>query len=162
MRPPEVFTQAEFIGVCRIQSTLAFFNNISPSEHEIMHCFFCWIPYSLNNSLGKFDTFLSTGSIGWKPAQLVQRISVEVHYSSRFKFGAPKLVLVISPTSELEIMHYLFFGFLTLQGTFYQIFRFFSQLDRPVGNCTADSSGQLAWSTVFVDFGAQILLGLGP
>ena len=41
-------------------------------------------------------------------------------------------------------------------------FHIFSQSDRLVGNCTAGSSDQLAWSTVFADFGAQILLGLGP
>ena len=83
---------------------------ISPSlELKIMHRFFCWIPYSLKNSLTKFENFLSTESTAWKPAQPVQQISVEVHYSSKFKFGALELVLVISPSSELEIMHCFFF-----------------------------------------------------
>ena len=56
----------------------------------------------------KFENFLSTGSIGWEPTHPVQRISVEVYYLSKFKFGAPELVLVISPSSELEIMHCFF------------------------------------------------------
>ena len=33
-------------------------------------------------------------------------------------------------------------------------FHIFSQSDRPVGNRIADSLGQLAWSTLFIDFGA--------
>ena len=41
-------------------------------------------------------------------------------------------------------------------------FQIFSSSNRLVGNCTTGSSGQLAWSIVFVDFGAQILLGSGP
>ena len=74
-----------------------------------MHRFFCLIPYSLKNYLKKFENFLSTGSTGWEPAQPVQWISIEVHYSSMFKFGAPELVLVISTSSRLEIMHHFFF-----------------------------------------------------
>ena len=42
---------------------------ISPSSKlEIMHSLFCWIPYSLKNSLTKFENFLSIGSTGWKLA----------------------------------------------------------------------------------------------
>ena len=35
--------------------------------------------------------------------------SVGVHYESTFKFGVPDLVLVISPSFGLEIMHHFFF-----------------------------------------------------
>ena len=95
-----------------------------------MHHFFCWIPYSLKNYLKKFENFLSTGSTRWEPAQLVRRISIKVHYWSRFEFGAPELVLVISPSSELGITLCFFVGFHILQGTFCQIFKIFlSRLD---------------------------------
>ena len=83
---------------------------ISPSsEIKIMHSLFCWIPYSLKNSLKKFENFLSIEWTGWEPAHQAQWISVQVHYSSRFKFGAPEFVLVISPSFRLEIMHSFFF-----------------------------------------------------
>ena len=74
-----------------------------PSELKIMHCFFCWIPYLLKNSLKKYENFLSIGSTGWEPAHPVRWISIKVHYWSRFEFGIPELVLVISPSSELRI-----------------------------------------------------------
>ena len=68
--------------------------------------------------MNKFEDFLSTRSIGWELDQPVQQILVEVHYSSRFKFGEPGLVLIISPSLELKIMHclfvFFFFDFLTL------------------------------------------------
>ena len=129
---------------------------ISPSsELKIMHrFFFFWIPYSLKNFLKKFENFISSGSTGWKPAQPIQRISVEVHYSSMFKFRALELVLVISPSFKLKIMHYFLFWIPYSLRNILSNFHIFSQSDRPIGNCTADSSGQLAWSTVFVDFGA--------
>ena len=73
-----------------------------------MHHFFCWIPYSLRNSLRKFENFLSTGSASWEPAQPVRRISIKVHYWSRFAFKASELVLVISPSSELGITLHFF------------------------------------------------------
>ena len=120
-----------------------------------MHLFFCWIPYSLKNSLTKFENFLSIGLTGWKLSQPVQRISVEVHYSSRFKFRAPELVLVISPSSELEIMHcFFFFGFLTLQGTLCQILRFFLNLINQLGTVQSVCGASLR--------GALFLLILGP
>ena len=119
-----------------------------------MHYFFCWIPYSFKNSLKKFENFSSTRSTSWKPAQPVQRISVEVNYSSRFKFGAPKLVLFISPSSELEIMHCLFFGFLTLQGTLSQIFIFFLNRIDHLGTVQLLRRASL--------HGALFLLILGP
>ena len=82
------------------------------SELEIMYHFFCWIPYSLKNSLTKFENFLLNGSTGWEPAHSVRRILIKVHYWRRFKFGAPKFVLVISPSSELRITLSFFFFFL--------------------------------------------------
>ena len=126
---------------------------ISPSsELEIMHRFFCWIPYSLKNSLTKFENFLSTRSTGWEPAQPVRRISIKVNYWSRFEFGAPELVLVISPSSELQIVLCFFFCFLILQGTFYQFFKIFlSWLDRLASGSTG-SLNQLVWSIVFGGF----------
>ena len=55
--------------------------------------------------------------------------SVGIH-RSRFEFGALGLVLIISPSSKLVIMHHFFYGLLILQGTFCQIFKFFlNQLD---------------------------------
>ena len=101
---------------------------ISPSsELKTMYHFFCWIPYSLNNSLTKFDNFLSTESTGWEPAQPVQWIAVEVHYSSKFKFRAAEFVLVISPSFGLEIIHRLFFlDFLLFKEHFFKFSNFFS------------------------------------
>ena len=132
---------------------------ISPySQLEIMHRFFCWIPYSLRNSLKKFENFLSTESTGWKPAHPVRQISIKVHYWSRFEFGAPELVLVISPSSELGITLPFFVGFLILQGTFCKIF--LNRFDQLAFGST-NSSSQLVWSIDFGGFGAQILLGSG-
>ena len=56
----------------------------------------------------KFENFLSTRSTSWESAQPVRRISIKVHYWSRFEFGAPELVLVISPSSELKITFHFF------------------------------------------------------
>ena len=39
----------------------------------------------------------------------VHQVLVGVHYANTFKFGAPELVLVISPSSGLEIMHLFLF-----------------------------------------------------
>ena len=117
---------------------------ISPSsELEIMHRFFCWIPYSLKNSLKIFENFLSIGSTVWEPTHPVRRISIKVHYWSKFEFEAPELVLVISPSSELglTLRFFFFFGFPILQGTFYQIFKnFLSQLDQLASGSTISSS----------------------
>ena len=134
----------------------------SSSELKIMHHFFCWIPYSLRNSFIKFENFLSTGSTGWEPAQPVRRISIKVHYWSRYEFKATELVLVISPSYELGITLHFFFGFLILKGTFYQIFKIFlSRIDQLASDSTGSSS-QLVWSIDFGGFGAQILLCSGP
>ena len=106
---------------------------ISPSlELEIMHYFFCWISYSLKNSLKNFENFLSTRLNSWEQAQPVWRISIKVHYWSRFEFGAPELVLVISPSSELGITLYFFFDSLFFKESFVK-FSKFSQPDQPVG-----------------------------
>ena len=106
---------------------------ISPSsELEIMHHFFCWIPYSLKNYLTKIENFLSTISTGWESAQPVRRISIKVHYWSRFEFGAPELVLVISPSFELEL-HSVFFCFTYSSRNILSNFQNFSQLAQPVG-----------------------------
>ena len=113
----------------------------SPSfELEIMRRLFCWIPYLLKNFKTKFENFLSTGSTGLKSAQPVQWISIEVHYSSRFKFRALKLVLVISPSSELEIMYGFFCWIRYSSKNIISNFKIFSQSDRPVGNCPTSSS----------------------
>ena len=51
---------------------------ISPSsELEMMHRFFCWIPYSLKNSMKKFDNFLSTESISLEPAQRFEEFQLK-------------------------------------------------------------------------------------
>ena len=56
--------------------------------------------------------------------------SVGIH-RSRFEFGALGLVFIISPSSELGIVHRFFYGPLILQGTFCQNFKFFiNGLDR--------------------------------
>ena len=59
----------------------------------------------------KILEFLLTRLTNWEPDQPVQRISVEVHYSSKFEFRAPGLVLVISPSSKLRIVRRFFFFF---------------------------------------------------
>ena len=126
---------------------------ISPSsELEIMHRFFCWIPYSLNNPMKKFEKFLSTRSTGWELTQPVRRISIKVHCWRRFEFGAREIVLVISPSSELGISLRFFFGFLILQRTFFQIFKkFLIRLNR-LASGSIGSLCQLVWSTYFGDF----------
>ena len=89
---------------------LGFVLIISPSSKlEIMHYLFCWIPYSFKNYLIKFENFLSTGLIDWGPAHPVRRISIKVHYLSKFEFEALELVLVISPSYELGIALHFFF-----------------------------------------------------
>ena len=137
---------------------------ISPSsELEIMHRFFCWISYSLKNYLKKFGIFLSTVLPYWELDQPVRRISIKVHYWSKFEFGALEIVLVISPSSEFEIiLHFFFVGFVILQGTFFQIFKIFLSQINWLASGSTSSSIQLVWSTYFGGFRAQILLGSGP
>ena len=63
MGPPKVFTQSEFIEACL---NLEHLGLLSPSsELEIMHRFFCWIPYSLRNSLTKFENFYQSVRLVW-------------------------------------------------------------------------------------------------
>ena len=47
-----------------------------------------------------------------------------IHWS-KSEFGALGLVLIISPSFELGIVHHFFYGLLILQGTFFQNFKFF-------------------------------------
>ena len=120
------------------------------SELEIMHCFFCWIPYSLKNSLTKFENFLSTGSTDWEQAQPVRLISIKVHYWSSFEFGALELVLVISPSSKLEIT-FRFFFFLLVSLFFKEHSikfskKFLNRLDR-LASGSIGLLSQLVWST---------------
>ena len=100
---------------------------ISPSSKlEIMHCFFYWIPYSLRNSLTKFENFINWINRLGSP-QPVLRISIEVHYSSRFEFEAPVLVLVLSPSSELVIAcHFFLLDTLFFKQYFVKFLIFFS------------------------------------
>ena len=56
--------------------------------------------------------------------------SVGIH-RSRFEFEALRLVLIISPSSELGIAHHFFYGLLILQGNVFQNFKFsFNWIDR--------------------------------
>ena len=95
------------------------------SELEIMHHFLCWIPYSMKNSLTKFENFLSIESTGWEPPQLVRRISIKVHYWSRFEFRAPDLALVISPSFELRIVLHFFLDSLLFKEHSIKFLKFF-------------------------------------
>ena len=47
-------------------------------------------------------------------SQLIHQVLVRVYYGRTFKFKALELVLIISLSSELEIMTHFFVGFLTL------------------------------------------------
>ena len=107
----------------------------------------------------KIDNFLSNGSTGWELAQPVRRISIEVHYSSRFKFEAPELVFFISPSFELEIMHCLFLWIpYSLRNIIPNVNKLLNQLDW-LETGSSGSLCQLVQSTNFGDFGFQILLG---
>ena len=87
--------------------------------------------------------------------------SVGIH-RSRFEFRAFGLVLIISLSFDLRIVHRFFYGLIILQETFYQNFKIFlNRIDRLASSSTGSSS-QLIWSTDFGDFGAQFLHGLGP
>ena len=90
----------------------------------------------------KFENFLSSVLTGWEPAQPVRRISVEVHYWSKFEFGAPELVLIISPSSELGIPHYFLFLFWTPYSS-RNILSNFSFFLNQLGTDLAGSSGHL-------------------
>ena len=115
---------------------------ISPSsELEIMHRFFCWIPYSLQNYLKKNENFLSTGSTGLELAHPVRRISIKVHYWSRFEFGAPDLVFVISPSFELGItLHFFCWIPYSSRNILSNFQNFLSRIDRLAFGSTGYSS----------------------
>ena len=113
MKPPPNFNSTRVQRRIFEFEALSLIMVISPSSGlEIMDRFFCWIPYSLKNSLKNFDNFLSTGSTSWELAHPVRRISIKVHYWTKFEFGAPELVLGISPSSELGITPFFLFVFL--------------------------------------------------
>ena len=57
---------------------------------------------------------------------MVRQISIKVHYWSKFEFGAPKLVLVISPSSELRITLRVFFYSLFFKEHVVKFSKFFS------------------------------------
>ena len=90
MGAPEVLIKLEFIVVLVL--------TISPSfELKIMHCFFCWIPYSSRKIMSKFQIFFSTGSTGWEPVQPGHCANL---------FGALILV-ILKPKSYLVRAHKL-------------------------------------------------------
>ena len=87
-----------------------------------MHRFFCWIPYSLKNSLTKFENFLSTRSTDWEHSQPVQQISIKASSNSEH----PSLFWSYLPHPDSKSCAVFFFvGLLILQGIFPQKFRFF-------------------------------------
>ena len=111
---------------------------ISPSsELGIMHHFFSWIPYSSRNILSNFQDFL----------QPVQPVGIRFSRFSRFIESAGVehwflvIILIISPFSELGIAHHFFHGFLTLPGTFFQIFKIFCNLFDRLASGSAVSAG---------------------
>ena len=55
--PPEVLTQSEFIGVCRMRSNRACFDHISLIQTWNRAPFFLWTPCSPRNILSKFQNF---------------------------------------------------------------------------------------------------------
>ena len=73
----------------------------------------------------KFQFFFLTGSTN---PQLFSSVGV---HRNRFEYGHSTLFLVISPSSELGIVHRFFYGLLVLQEIFYQNFNFFlNRLDQ--------------------------------
>ena len=72
---------------------------------------------------GPFPLSISCNRKDVKPPQNL--CSAGVH-KSRLESGAPEIVFIISPSSELLIVHHFFFqGLIFLQETFHQNFRFF-------------------------------------
>ena len=139
------------MGVLRLVSIIS-----TSSKLEIMHRFFCWIPYSLKNSLTKFENFLSTESTDWELALPVQQILVETGSNSEHL----SLFWSYIPHSDSKSCSVFFVGLLILQGTFFKFSNLFS-IESTSWELSAGSSGQLALSTVFIVFGVQILLGSG-
>ena len=128
---------------------------ISPSSKlEIIHRFFGWIPYSLKNSMTKFENFLSIGLIsGFQLKFIIGAGSNSEH---------PSLFWSYLPHLNSESHSVFFFGFLILQGTFFQNFKIFLSWLNRLASGSIVSSSQLVWSTDIGGFEAQILLGSGP
>ena len=84
---------------------------ISPSSRlKIMHLlffFFFWISYSLRNFLTKFEVF----SHPYQPVgnRLSRFIDFWLEFIMRTLSNPTEIFLVISPSSELKIMHHFFF-----------------------------------------------------
>ena len=112
---------------------------ISPfSELGIAYHFFSWIRHSSRNILSNFQDFL----------QSVQLVGIRFSRFSRFIESASVeywflvIILIISPFSELGIAYRFFHGFLTLLGTFCQIFKIFFHLFDRLASGSAGSSSQ--------------------
>ena len=123
VRPvPKVSVQLEFIGACLNSEHLGLFRSyLSHPNSELCTIFFMDFLF-FKEYYFKISNFFSTSSTGPQSFS-----SARVH-RSRFEYGALGLVSIISPSSELRIMHHFFYGLLVLQGIFYQNFNFF--LDR--------------------------------
>ena len=140
-----------------------------------MQCFFfCWIPYSLKNSLKKFDNFLSIDRL------IGNRLS---------QFNGFQLKFIIRVGSNLEhprlFWSYLhhpnsksctvsFVGFLNLQETLCQMFRFFLNRIDQLGTINPVHQASLCGALFLLILGAKSYLfqahkpkispknGLGP
>ena len=136
MGPLEVLTQLEFIGVCRIWSTWACFDHISLIQTQNHAPFFLLDSLLIEEFYNKILEFFINQIDRLELARPYQPISIEVHYSSRFKFGAPKIVLVISHSSRLKIMRCFFFFFWIPYSSrnIMSNFQIFSQSAQLVGN----------------------------
>ena len=114
------------------------------SELEIMHRFFCWIPWSLRNYLKIFLEFLSIRLIGWEPPQPVRWILVKIIIGVGLNSEHPSFFFIISPSSELGIAHHFFF----LDSLFFKkhsvkISIFFLSRLNQLASGSIDSSSQL-------------------
>ena len=90
-----------------------------------------WVCSSFWSSVMTNFPSCSHHAIGKKVGPPKNFNSVGIH-RSQFEFGALGLVLIISSSSELRIVHHFFYGLLILQGTFCQNFKkkFLNQLNR--------------------------------
>ena len=90
-----------------------------------------WVCSSFWSSVMANFTSCSHHAIGKEVRPPKNFNSVWIHKSG-IEFGALRLILIISPSSELGIVHRFFYGLPILQGTFFQNFKFFSQPARQV------------------------------
>ena len=100
-------------------------STISPSPKlGIVHHFFMDSLF-FKEYFAKISNLFSTGSTNPQSFS-----SVKIH-RSMFEYGALGLVSIISPTSELGIMHCFFYGLIVLQGIFFQNLKYFlNRLDQ--------------------------------